>query len=154
MAPPIGIPAINTWLYLGASDSPATFTNPIANVGDIAGPGLTAAVVDVTSHSALNPWREKLTTLLDGGQVTFPLFFDPGDTTSHQLLLGVFAARSIREYKLRFPDGRYAGNPSADTIWFFSASIKDFKMDAKVADVLRASITLEVTGEPIIVTAP
>jgi len=49
MSTPIALPAINTFLKLGDQASPENF-NTIANVGDITGPGLVAAVVDVTSH--------------------------------------------------------------------------------------------------------
>jgi len=143
MSTPIGIPAINTLLYLGAAGSPPGGYTLIANVGDITGPSMSAAVVDVTSHSTAVPWREKITTLLDGGTVTFPLVFDPGDS-NHQTLLGVFVNRQQRGYKLQFPD-------PGQTTWYFDAYIDKFSEDMKVAGGIMASVSFVITGEPTVV---
>lgn len=145
----IAQPAINTLLKMGNSGSPEVY-NQIANVGDITGPGFAAAIVDVTSHSTSIPWRQKVTTLLDGGQLTCKLFFIPNDAGHKQLL---------RVYMNRGADGQAAGTPPqwsltypdpAATPVYFTAFISKFAITATVAGVIEAQVTFDVTGEPLI----
>ena len=147
--------AINTLFKIGNMGSPQTF-NVIANVGDLTGPTMSAAVVDVTSHSNSNPWRSKIVTLLDCGDVTLPLYFIPSSAGSDGVpatpeghngtngLLSVFTSRQLREYSVTFPD-------AAATTWYFAGMISKFTMGAKVAGVLDATVTFTFTGEPILV---
>ena len=86
---PIALPAINTYLFLGSVASPTTYGSPIANVGDYTGPQQSKQVVDVTSHSAPTPDRQKITTLRDIGDLTLPLYFIPADSDM-QALYNVF----------------------------------------------------------------
>ena len=137
---PIAFPAINTYLYLGSATSPVTYGAPIANVGDYTGPGMSKQVVDVTSHSAPVPWREKITTLLDGGDLTLPLYFVPDDSDM-QALLTVFLTNGfagIRWYKLLFTDG---------TFYTFEASISKWSYKIPVAGVVTVDVAFTITGE-------
>lgn len=148
MSTAIAQPAINTLLKMGNAGSPESYTL-IANVGDITGPGFAGTIVDVTSHSTSVPWREKVTTLLDGGQVPFKLYFIPNDS-GHKQLLAVFynrgalgqAAGVPPQWSLTYPD------PSATTV-YFTGFISKFSITATVAGVLEAAVTIDVTGEPI-----
>ena len=149
MATPIAQAAINTFLQVSDGNSPETF-NTVANVGDITGPTFQAAVVDVTSHSTGNPWRQKIVTLLDPGTLTAPIYFVPNDS-GHQRLQGIFVNRGLptapqatSDWRLSFPT-----TPSR-TIYSFSAYVSKFSMDMKVADVVRASLELILVGEPAI----
>lgn len=148
-------PAINTLFKIANEGSPLTF-NVVANVGDLTGPTMSGAVVDVTSHSTGNPWRQKIVTLLDNGDITLPLFFIPSSPGSDGQantpeghngtngLLSVFTQRQLREYALTFPD-------AAATTWYFQGYITKFSMTAKVAGVLEATCTFTFTNEPILV---
>lgn len=148
-------PAINTLFKIGNQGSPQTF-NVIANVGDLTGPTMSGNVVDVTSHSTGNPWRQKIVTLLDNGDVTLPLFFIPSSSGSDGQsntpfghngtngLLAVFTARQLREYSITFPD-------AAATTWYMQGYITKFSMTAPVAGVLTSSTTFTMTTEPILV---
>ena len=141
MSTPIALPAINTYLYLGTTASPPVYSTPIANVGDYTGPGMSKAVVDVTSHSNTVPWREKITTLIDGGDLTLPLYFIPSDT-GHQALLAVFATNGfsgIRWFQLAFSDGT--------SEWHFQASISKWSTKEPVAGVVTADVTFTITGQ-------
>jgi len=135
----IAQPSINTYLYIGDGASPEGFTL-VANVGDITGPGFSAAIVDVTSHSNPTPWREKITTLLDAGQVSFKLYFIPGDT-GHQKLMKTFINRTFNDYKIVYPD------PAHSTM-LFSAYTGKFAITTTVAGVMEAAVTFEVVGQP------
>lgn len=144
---PAALAAINTVLAIGSQGSPQTFAD-IANIGDLEGPSFEAEVVDVTSHSTNNPWRQKIVTLLNGGQITLPLFFIPASTGEggHGAvsgLMNVFTQRQLRWYRLRFPD-------SAATTWYFQAYVSTFNMSAPVAGVEQAAVTFELTGAPIL----
>ncbi len=149
------LPAINTLFKIANEGSPLTF-NVIANVGDLTGPTMSGAVVDVTSHSTASPWRQKIVTLLDNGDITLPLYFIPSSPGSDGTpstpeghngtngLLSVFTQRQLREYSITFPD-------AAATTWYFQGYITKFSMTAKVAGVLEATCTFTFTSEPILV---
>ncbi len=144
MSTPAALPAINTLLKLGNGASPEVFTT-IANVSSITGLQLSANVVDVTSHSTSVPWRQKITTLLDAGDLTFDLFFIPSDT-GHQQLLTIFQEKNgttdgLRDYQLWFPDG-------VPTKYQFAAYISKFSLSEAVDNVVRAAVTFTATGKP------
>lgn len=137
---PIALPAINTFLYLGSTASPPVYGSPVANVGDYTGPGMSKTVVDVTSHSNPNPWRQKITTLIDAGDLALPMYFIPSDSNM-QALMEVFATNGqagIRWFKLAFSDG--------ETDWFFQASISKWMLKAPVAHVITVDVTFSLTG--------
>lgn len=150
MAIPQALAAINTLLKIGSQGCPQTFYT-VANVGDEA-MSVSGAVVDVTSHSTGDPWRRKIVTLLDGGDLTFPLFFIPdstgiqGDGTfghgGTSGLLNVFTLRELRRWALVFPD-------AGATTWYFDGCITKFNIGAAVAGVETASVTITVTGMPV-----
>lgn len=144
-------PSINTLLKVGDKGSVEKF-HTVANVGDLSGLTLSANVVDVTSHSTDVPWRQKIVTLLDAGDLTLPLYFVPSsgepagdsDPMGHDFTNGlgsIFTARERRNYKLVFPD-------EAETTWAFEAYISKFTMKASVAGVLEATVTFVATGQP------
>ena len=137
---PIAFPAINTYLYLGSTGSPTTYGNPVANVGDYNGPQQSKQVVDVTSHSAPTPDRQKITTLRDIGDLTLPLYFIPADSDM-QALYNVFQTNGfagIRWFKLLFTDGAYL---------YFEASISKWSFKIPVAGVVTADLTFTGTGQ-------
>lgn len=140
---PIAVAAINTFIQLGNGSSPEVYAT-LANVSSITGPGLSANVVDVTSHSSSTPWREKITTLLDAGDVTFDLFFVPNDT-GHKALLTLFTSRGSgvpSPFALSFPT-----TPSR-TVWTFDGWVSKFSTSEPVDNVIKASLTITITGAP------
>lgn len=148
MSTPIAVAAINTLLQLGNGSSPEVYTS-VANVGDITGLSMQATVVDVTSQSNGSPFRQKIVTLLDAGQVSFPLYFVPDDA-GHALLLHIFTTRASdylaitgggAPWRLQFPD-------QDATRYAFNAYISKFSQKAPVAGVIVADTTLEVVGQP------
>jgi hypothetical protein len=161
---PIGLPAINTYLMIGNGNSPETF-NIIANIGDLTGPSMSGAVVDVTSHSSAHPWREKLVTLLDTGDITFPIFYIPASTGvigtpstpfGHDYgdggitqfgLEGVFTSRGRTtvgnpyNFAIQYPD-------ASQTTDYFTGFVSKFSKKAAVAGVEQAEVTISLTGMP------
>lgn len=158
MAVPIpqALAAINTLLSIGNGASPEVY-NVIANVGDLTGPGIMADVVDVTSHSTGVPWRQKITTLRDGGDISLPLFFIPWSPGSGGVpntpyghdeatgllgqLVNAVPGTPPSQFSLEFPDG-------LGTTYFFNGYVSKFNIKAPVAGVLTADVTITITGRP------
>jgi hypothetical protein len=154
-------PAINTLLKFGDQASPENF-NTVANVGDYNEIlSMTADKVDVTSHSTGVPWSQNIPTLLNGGNVTFPLFFIPSSGAASGGVIGHNFTAGIGKYFVN--RGASAGQPGtainmqivfpdqAATTYNFTGFIYDFKMKAPVKGVLTAEITIGVTSKPTLV---
>ena len=145
MTSPIALPAINTQIQIGTGASPEAYVT-VASVNNITGPGMSGQVVDVTSMSTGNPWRQKLVTLLDGGDVSFNAFWQPM-LASHQNLLKLFVDRGANgvagapiDMRLVFPD-------QDATAYVFQGFVSKCSLDEKVADVVRAAVALTITGQ-------
>ena len=113
----------------------------IAEVLDIKGPGMKASTEDATSHDSTDGWKEFIPTLLEGGEVGFDIQFVPtGATHSYTAgLLKVMTDRTLRNYKIVFPD---------TTEWVLPAYVIEFNPDNSVSGISKASITLQITGKP------
>lgn len=136
MSTPSARAAINTHLAYGDGGCPEVFT-VLANVGSITS-SMSLTVQDVTSHSTDVPWRQKFPTLLDGGDLSFDLFFVPDDP-NHKTALGFFLNRDIKDWKMTFPN-------SSGANFTFQGFFSKFGAGEKVDDVIRVPVTLTVTG--------
>ena len=128
-------------LKIGDGGGSETFTT-IAEVKDIEGPELELEAKEVTSHDS-GGWREYISTLLTGGEVSFDLNFIPTHAT-HSYSAGLvrdLVNRTKRNFQLVFPD-------SGTTTWQFAALVTGFKPSGPVEDELSAEVTLQVTGQP------
>lgn len=146
----IALPAINTLLQVGQGNSPESFYT-LANVSSISGPALEGNVVDVTSMSTNVPWRQKIVTLLQGGEISFDIFWIPMLQTSvgiegHVNLLTLFVERGQGtagqpiDFRLVFPD------QDAST-YTFQGFVSKLSLTEKVEDVVRAACTITITGQ-------
>ena len=142
---PIALPAINTLIQIGTGASPEAYVT-VASVNNITGPGMSGQVVDVTSMSTGNPWRQKIVTLLDGGDISFDAFWQPM-LASHQNLLSLFVNRGANgvagapiDMRLVFPDQ----NASA---YVFQGFVSKCSLTEAVADVVKAAVALTITGQ-------
>lgn len=142
MSIPRAVAAINTLLQYGDGASPETFVT-IANVSSINGPSFSLTVQDVTSHSTGYPWRDKFPTLLDAGDLTFDLFWDPADP-AHETVFGFFVNRTTLDLRLKFPADSNAQSKTYSFQGFFSK----WGGTEKVDDVIRAACTITLTGQP------
>lgn len=138
---PAALAAINTLLMRGDGASPQAYET-IANVSSINGLNLSANVVDVTSHSTGRPWRQKISTLKDAGELTADVFFIPG-ASNHQQLLDDFTAvpATISDWRIQFPD-------EEDTTWQCEGFVSKLSFKEPVDGVVTASLTITFTGEP------
>lgn len=136
------VSGFGTLLQSGDGAQPEVFAT-VAEVKDITGPGMESDSIEVTNHSSPGAWREKISGLLDGGEVTFDVNFLPGDAThDHQTgLISDFLARAVHNFRLVWPT-------AAEDWVVFPARVSGFEPSAPVDDALGASVTLEVAGEP------
>lgn len=140
---PIALPAIDTQIQIGNGSSPETFQT-IAFVSDITGPTIQGQVVDVTSMSTGNAWRQKIVTLLEGGDVSFNAYWQPMNQ-SQQTLLTLFSHRGQGlpgvpiDMRMIFPD-------QDATAYTFQGFVSKCSLKAAVAGVLEAAVTLTITG--------
>lgn len=134
--------AINTLLKVGGGGSPESFTT-IGNVSSIDGPGITVDVVDVTTHSNANAWRKKLATLIDAGQLSFDLFWDPDDVTHNASVgtLGDIVNRIRQTFRVEFPVG-----PTNRPYFEFSGYYTSHSFSFPVDGVITAKVTVTIDG--------
>ena len=132
--------SFGTFLKRGNGGSPETFAT-VAEVGDIDGPDMSLDTEDVTSHDSTNGWSEFIGTILNGGEVGFPINFVPSDPT-HDAVSGIqqdMRNRTLRNFRLVYPDP--GGNGYA-----FAALVTGFKASAPVKGKLSADIKLKISG--------
>jgi len=131
---------------LKAGDA-ANNVEDIANVTSISGPGLTLETIDVTNHSSASNWREFIGGLKDGGEVNIDISYEPAGATHKNAaggLLYFLTTRAIAYFSLTFP------NTGVNTVWSFTALVASFEPSIAVGDALTASVTLKITGAPVL----
>lgn len=135
--------SFGTLLQIGDGGSPAEAFTTIASVHDISGPNLAMRTAEITNHSSTGGWAEHVGTVLEGGQITFDIGYDPtaGTHDATSGLINDMENRTERNFQLVFPDG-------SSTTWSFAALVTGFAPQAPVDGELRASVTLLVTGQP------
>lgn len=135
--------SFGTLLKVGDGGGPENFTT-IAEVRDISPPALSRDVEEVTHHTSPGGWKEFIATLKDGGQVTFEINWDPANAT-HSYGTGLLAFLVGSGVKKNFQ----VVFPTTGTItWAFGAIVTNFAPTGTVSGVLRANVTLRVTGQP------
>lgn len=120
--------------------------NPINAVGNITAftpPAGTRDIVDVTSSNSLNFAREFIAGLIDYGEAGAEMIWDLG-TASDILLRSLLTERTPRTWRATF--SQYT---PAKTITF-KAFLTGYEPDAPMEDKMTASITLKVTGAPVV----
>jgi len=110
----------------------------IAQVRSISGPGLSMDTIDVTSHDSTGAWREFVAGLIDGGEFSLELIFDP-DNTGHANLRTDLTSRTSNTYDIRFVD-------PTPQIWSFTGFVTAFAPEASADGDLVANVTVKTTG--------
>jgi hypothetical protein len=146
MATPQALGAQNTLLQYGNGGSPEVFVT-VANISTIKGPTSSVKMEDVTSHSTGIPWRQYQPTLLDGGDLTFDMFFIPSDA-GHQTFQEIYVNRGLAgssgtpvDWQLVFPD-------TNKTTWSFKGFVSKMDFSEPVDGVVKASCAIRITGKP------
>lgn len=117
----------------GSPDTPTT----IPEVSSINGPSGSATVIDASDLSSTA--REKVMGLMDEGQVTLEINYLP-DNAVHELLRAARAGKLLKSFVITFTD-------AAPPVWFrFDAYVTGFAVTVGVDQLVKASVTLEITG--------
>lgn len=114
----------------------------IAQVVDIRGPGLSVDTIEVTSRSSTNGWKEYVSGLKDGGELTFDIRHDPAGGT-HDATTGLIKFledADTEQWQLTLADGT--------TDWVFDGIVTGFEPENPLNDSADASVTIKLTGEP------
>ena len=131
-----------TLIKIGDGATTEVFTT-VAQVKSISGPGLSMDAIDATHHSSTAGWREYIGGLLDGGEVSFDINYDPVENT-HDAgtgLLKDMSDKTVRNFQVVFPD-------TATTTWTVAALVTGFEVGAPIDDILSAAVTLKLSGQP------
>lgn len=136
------IAGIGLRFQVGDGQTPETFTD-VAEVKDFTGPSVTQETEDVTHHGSPGNWRERIPTLLDGGEISFTLNYIPTDSThdaTDGLLSDLEAQTAARNFKVTWPD-------TNQTLWEMSGIVTNFEPQGPVDGAFEAEVTIEVTGQ-------
>lgn len=117
------------------SGSPVSYTD-IPEIISFNGPGGAGQVIDITNLDSAA--IEKMMGLPDEGQLSFDINYVP-DNAVHAALRSDRNAQSLVPIKMVFTDG-------GSTEWTFNAYVTGFTVQGGVNNVLRATVTLEITG--------
>lgn len=127
-----------TLLKIGNGGGSETFTT-IAEVLDISGPSFAVATEEVTSHDS-SGWREYVPTLREAGEVTFELLFNNGATQGFAGgLYNDMINKTKRNFQLVIPT-------TSSKTGSFAAHVTGWEFSLAVEGVIRASLTLQITG--------
>lgn len=132
--------AKGTLLEMGDGATPTENFTPVAQVGDIVGPMVALDTVDVTHHGSAA--KEFAATLLDGGEITLPINYDPAEATHKNAaggLIYVLQQKQLKNWKIIFPD-------TGASVISFAAYLIGFEPEAPVAGKLQAKIKLRISG--------
>lgn len=144
----MAIESQGTIFYWSTSTAASMSTShAVAEVVGFNGPSGGANVIDV-SHLGSTA-KEKLLGLRDEGQVTLDVNFRPG-TTSQDYMRTCRAQRLMRKAVIQLNDNT---TEAARTKIIFDAYVGGFSVSGAVDQVVKGSITLEITGACTYATA-
>ena len=110
----------------------------MAGVTNITGPNLSLETIDVTAHDSPGAMREAIASLIDPGDVTVELIFDP-DAATHIAMRTDLTSRTATAYSITFVD-------ATPTVASFQAFVTAFGVNLPVDGAMTASLTLKITG--------
>jgi len=131
--------AKGTLQKMGDGNSPELFTT-IGQVRSVAGPTTKLTVQDVTTHSTSGNWMEKLATLVDPGDLTFPINYDSADAT-HAFLTGLWQSMinlTAKHFQTIFP--------AAHGTLAYSGFLTGHSFNLPVNNVIDATIQITING--------
>lgn len=133
------ISSFNSELYLGGPTSPPSYVLQ-ARIGNIKFGGVAVDVVDVSNQTSTA--HRKLATLLNPGDMTFDLFWEPMETQDMDLFGLVIAAPPVlQQWKVVWASG------TDGTAWLFNGYLTKFPADATIGKALMAAgCTIAIDG--------
>ena len=130
-------------VYLGTDATEGTLTE-LAEVVEVTFPSDETDEVEATHLQSPGRRKEFIPGLIDGGEVTVTMNYDPGSATD-LLLAGALEVGTTRSVRLVVPDN--SGTGAADWNFTTSAFVKKYAPDRmSAADKITATATLRITG--------
>jgi hypothetical protein len=136
----MALSGFGTLLKIGDGGATEVFTT-VAEVTSITGPSLQLGTQDVTSHSSAGTFREFQATLIDPGEVTFTIWYDPNEAT-HGAATGLIKDmldRTLRNFKLEMPT-----TPTVTAS--FAAFVTTAPLSFPIDGAMEADVTLKISG--------
>jgi len=128
-------------------DDGASGFDEIAQVRDITGPPLSLRTFELACRSAATNWVEVIAGLLDAGELTFEIAYDPDNATHSHTgttgILGLMIARTLTTFRVTWPD-------ATPVTWTFDAYVTGFAPKAPLEGGLTADLKLRISGAPTI----
>jgi predicted secreted protein len=128
-----------TQFQRGNGDSPETFTN-ISEVIAFEAPDEQADDVEVTHFESPGGYKEYIRGMLDAGEASFSVNWDPTNRATHAQIRTDKASGTAHNYRFVLPG-------SIETVTF-SGYIKGLKRNVEPGGAITADITLKVAGAP------
>lgn len=115
---------------------------PVVAVSSLSGPNLQAGTIDVTTHDSASAVREFVAGLIDPGEISGELVYDPNAATNQAFWTDLLA-RSTQAYTMVFP---HTGG--VETVAFNGQVVGFGPIQAQPDGAVTAPFTIKVTGVP------
>lgn len=139
-----GIDGFGTLFKRGDGAGPEVFTT-VANVTSISNPEMARVTYDATAHDSPNHRREHVGGLVDGGECTITLNYDPD---AHAALRDDLDDIEPRNYQIVWPVQAGGGVDQ------FSAYLTGISGESPHDNLITAELTFKVTGDVVYTPAP
>ena len=127
-------------VLLVCSTSNGTTENKIAAVRSISGPGVSGNDVDTTTLDSSSNFRTFEPGLLDPGELTISMIYDPTDV-GHKRLTRYMGSRINANFKV-------CETSTAGAVQSFSGYVKGMSREIPMDDVITCDVTIKVSGLP------
>lgn len=136
-----GFAAFGVQFQRGNQDGPPETFGVIGEATNISGPSMSRETIDVTSHDSPEKFMEFVGSLIDPGEVTFTVNWDPA---IHIPLKDDLKDPLPRNYRIVLPTP-----PGGE--WRFPAIATGMEHEYPHDDKMSADFTFKISGEPIFV---
>jgi hypothetical protein len=122
----------------------------VAEVTSITPPSPTRDTIDTTTHDSVGDYREFIASLIDAGEATFVINYNPG-SVDETLIRAAFTSGAVSAFAvdLNKPGGGVQRRTSG------SAILTGFAPgDVVIDDKMTATVTLKVSGPIVFADAP
>lgn len=146
--------AQGTKLYIGDAGSPEQYF-AVDHIQDFTLPQSKADQLDVTCQDETTHYYDWLSTLIDGGEISFPIVFDPTCITHNETATVAGTNAGGLKYLLenRLKRNMRIELPTTPTTRFrLVGTVSFFGGDAKVKGALMENVKIKVSGKPILET--
>ena len=131
-----------TFSIYDTSISPDAYV-ALGEVLNVDGPSMSRDMIDATHTGSTSRWREFVSGLRDGGEVSVEMNLDP-DGSTYLLLFNEMESDTKKNHKITFPD---------TSTWSFSGLITGLESSQPVDDKMVVTATFKVDGQPALTQA-